>query len=743
MNWFSLGLLVTVSVLNLLVGVVVLARDYRKIENIAFFGVMSGIAAWAFGIAGFIHTHDLALALLWAKAYYVAPIVIVFASVIFAQNFLHKYKVNPLINRLLFLSAGLLTAALIFNKRFVTDYIVLQDYGKQVVLNPREYMVYSAFLLLCFVVTIGLTYRKSSSITYGLVAKQQAKIFLLGYSASCIAGVFFNLVLPGLNNYSLIVVGPTASTLFALSVAYAIARHKLFDVRLVVARTLGYASSLLMLSLLYGLLVFGVANAVFHLHFSVGAQVFLSVATSFMAIVFGQFRKRFDRMTNKIFYRDAYEPQDLFDTLNRDLVSTVDIKQLLHKSTRTIASYLKSEYCLAVLNPAESGPRRQVGVYATAMDAHELEALSRLLAEQHEATIVTDNLEPRYLDLKERLRRNNVAVVVRMVTPTHRYNNGVGFILLGPKKSGNSYTTQDTAVLSTVAKELIIAIQNALRFEEIEHFNVTLQGRVNEATKELRRANEKLKALDEAKDDFISMASHQLRTPLTAIKGYSSMLLEGVAGDKLNKTEEQFLRQTFNSSQRMVGLVADLLNLSRLKTGKFVVERVPCNMVTVIEEELNQLQEIAASRDLTLTFEKPDQFPEVNLDLVKTHQVIMNFIDNAVYYTRQGGHIVVKLEETSDDVVLTVNDDGIGVPEAQQANLFTKFFRADNAQTARPDGTGIGLFMAKKAIEAQGGHIIFKSTHNVGSTFGFRLSKSEPTSAASSKTVAQSAVPAT
>jgi signal transduction histidine kinase len=113
-------------------------------------------------------------------------------------------------------------------------------------------------------------------------------------------------------------------------------------------------------------------------------------------------------------------------------------------------------------------------------------------------------------------------------------------------------------VLDIIANELVIAIQNALRFEEIEAFTVTLQEKVNEATRQLRRTNEKLKALDETKDEFISMASHQLRTPLTAVKGYVSMVVEGDAG-KLNKQQKELLDQAFASSQRMVYLIADLL----------------------------------------------------------------------------------------------------------------------------------------------------------------------------------------
>ena len=318
------------------------------------------------------------------------------------------------------------------------------------------------------------------------------------------------------------------------------------------------------------------------------------------------------------------------------------------------------------------------------------------------------------------LATNNVGLALRLRTRKET----VGYLLLGEKRSGDIYNSQDKRLLSIAANELAVAIQNALRFQEIQNFNLTLRGRVDEATRKLRQANQKLKELDETKDDFISMASHQLRTPLTSVKGYISMIMEGDAG-KINHTQREMLGQAFFSSQRMVYLIADLLNVSRLKTGKFVIESAPVDLSVVVEEELGQLEETAASRDLKLIYDKPKHFPLLMLDEVKTRQVIMNFVDNAIYYTPQGGQIDVRLTDKESVIELRVTDDGIGVPRSEQPHLFTKFYRAGNARKARPDGTGLGLFMAKKVIVAQSGSLIFESKEGKGSTFGFMFSKTK------------------
>jgi signal transduction histidine kinase len=122
-----------------------------------------------------------------------------------------------------------------------------------------------------------------------------------------------------------------------------------------------------------------------------------------------------------------------------------------------------------------------------------------------------------------------------------------------------------------------------------------------------------------------------------------------------------------------------------------------------------------------MVFNKPKDFPMMKLDETKLRQVIMNFTDNAIYYTPAGGTITVDLKRVGESAEFTVTDTGIGVPKSEQPHLFTKFYRAGNARKARPDGTGLGLFMAKKVIVASGGSIIFKTTEGKGSTFGFRF----------------------
>lgn len=289
----------------------------------------------------------------------------------------------------------------------------------------------------------------------------------------------------------------------------------------------------------------------------------------------------------------------------------------------------------------------------------------------------------------------------------------VGLLVVGFYNPVTQITDADKELLDRLSESIGVALDNKLLFEENQH-----------VLRQLKASNAKLLALDEAKDDFISMASHQLRTPLTSVKGYISMINEGDAG-KVTAQQKKMLDQAAFSSQRMVYLIADLLNVSRLRTGKFIIEPRPVNLAKVISEEIGQLIEIAKARNLTLKYKQPAKFPEIMLDETKTRQVIMNFVDNAIYYTPAGGTITVELVDTPTSVEMHVKDNGIGVPRSEQAHLFTKFYRAPNARKARPDGTGLGLFMAKKVIVAQGGALIFDSVEGKGSDFGFTFSKTK------------------
>jgi signal transduction histidine kinase len=315
------------------------------------------------------------------------------------------------------------------------------------------------------------------------------------------------------------------------------------------------------------------------------------------------------------------------------------------------------------------------------------------------------------------LRSQNIA----MYKPLIVNRKTIGYLCVSDKANGTSYSHDDIEFIDIISNELAIALQNAQQFRKIQHFNDDLQNEVKEATSELRLTNKKLREIDASKDEFISMASHQLRTPLTSIKGYLSMILDGDLGE-IRPEQRKALEEAFDSSQRMVYLIGDFLNLSRIQTGKFELEKTPVSLPLLLGEEIDQLRQSAKARNVTLLYDEPSNFPSLEIDETKIRQVMMNFIDNAIYYAKpDGGEILILLESHRDAITFSVRDNGIGVPTQAKKRLFSKFYRADNAKKARPDGTGIGLYMAKRVVVAHGGSIVFESIEGEGSVFGFRL----------------------
>lgn len=576
-------------------------------------------------------------------------------------------------------------------------------------------VVVAYFIVALVILASGLKGAKGSY-------RSNLKILLVGFALPVAINFMTNYVF--IDNPSAQILVPVSLLILSGSAAYAIVRHDLFDIRLVVARLLAYATALSFLAAIFGLVVFGAATILFNVRVPLTAMIFISVSTAFAAITFARVKAFFDRLSDRIFYQDAYDAQAFIAELNRIVVMTVALGNLLEKVVETFMRFMKSDRAAVYLYRSGRSEERLVGNLHVGKNGRELvDVLPKLFEVSTDKIVVTDQLEDGVVGY-DVLRKYDVGVVAALISSGSAHELPIGYLILAPKKSGGPYSNRDIRVINIIADELVVAIQNAQRFEEIQNFNVTLQERVDEATRRLRKTNERLRLLDQTKDDFISMASHQLRTPLTSVKGYVSMVLDGDAGP-INATQRKLLMQSFLSAQRMVYLISDLLNVSRLKTGKFVIEPVESKLDKVIEEELEQLTETVKSRGLTLKYHKPEHFPTLMLDETKIRQVIMNFVDNAIYYTPSGGHIDVYLEDKGESVEFRVVDDGIGVPKHEQHHLFTKFYRAKNAKNARPDGTGLGIFMAKKVIIAQGGAVIFKSTENKGSTFGFTFPKAK------------------
>ena len=230
----------------------------------------------------------------------------------------------------------------------------------------------------------------------------------------------------------------------------------------------------------------------------------------------------------------------------------------------------------------------------------------------------------------------------------------------------------------------------------------------------LSRANDKLRVLDVAKSEFISIAAHQLRTPLSAIKWILSMVLKKEFKTEVETTE--FLQKAAESCQRLILLVNDLLEVDHIQSGKDRFVFRPVDIAQVIDVLVSESKEQSHAKGQLLNITCADKSIVLG-DEMKLRALLQNLIENAIKYTPDNGKIQIKTELGEKCVHITIADTGIGIPSEQKGRLFTKFFRAQNAIKSSTVGSGLGLFIAKQIIERHGGTITFESEVGKGTTF--------------------------
>lgn len=229
------------------------------------------------------------------------------------------------------------------------------------------------------------------------------------------------------------------------------------------------------------------------------------------------------------------------------------------------------------------------------------------------------------------------------------------------------------------------------------------------------------KSVERMKTEFVSIAAHQLRTPISAIKWTLRMILDGDLGP-INDEQRDFLEKTYKSNERMINLINDLLNVTRIEEGRHLYNLVLKNLEDLIESLVANYTDIAKQKNLTINYKKPDiKLPQVKIDVEKASLVVSNLVENAMKYTAPGGNIYVEVLREGANIKVLVRDTGMGILKDQEKRIFTKYFRGSNALKMETEGTGLGLFIAKNVVETHGGKIWFISEEGKGTTFFFTL----------------------
>ncbi len=267
-------------------------------------------------------------------------------------------------------------------------------------------------------------------------------------------------------------------------------------------------------------------------------------------------------------------------------------------------------------------------------------------------------------------------------------------------------TTEYTQV---IAAYLLISIMSFIYSKVNQTYQKELEGNI-----------EKLKAIDKLKNEFISLASHQLRTPLTAMKWFLEMMVNGEMGE-VSLPQKGGLENIYKSNERMIALVNALLNVSRLDTGRVAVNPRPTRLRELVDSVTSDFQVMIKNKNFQIILNEAPNLPQISIDPQLIRIVYSNLLSNAIRYTPAGGQITISLYPKENFIISEIKDTGYGIPQTEQGRVFEKFFRASNIVRIDTEGTGLGLYLTRAIIESSGGKIWFESIEGRGTTFYFSL----------------------
>lgn len=549
--------------------------------------------------------------------------------------------------------------------------------------------------------SLGAVYSLLKRLRSSSGTDKQQLLFVLYGILLMLGLIIFTILIPVVvfkNNF-FVPFAPVYSLTFLGMTSYAIIKHRLMEIRLVVARAVSFTLLTVLFAFIYAL-AFSVPILIFSSKITRGQAVMIStVLAVIMAFSFQPLRRVLEEASDKLFYKGGYDSSKLLSRLGSIMSVNIELRPLTAQIIGALIEQMRvSKGAFIILG---EGPHSVYDVIEIGFNPRlniSYDQLSAFLS--FSQTVVFDDLEEGAL--KDLMRKMNIAVVKDLKVK----GEAIGLLLMGEKASGEIYSEQDLKILEILAPEAAIAIQNAQSYDKIKKFNVILSQEVKRATLDLQEANNRLKVIDKLKDDFVSIASHELRTPMTAIRSYAWMALHR-SDVTLSKNLEKYITRILISTERLINLVNDMLNVSRIESGRVEINPEPIDLLILIKDIIDEVY-FSKSEEKRVEFVVLEKsVPKVFADPEKLRQVFLNLVGNSLKFTPAGGKITFDFFSDGHTVETSVTDTGVGIPKEDIGKLFHKFSRLDNSYTAAATsgGTGLGLYISRNLVELMHGKI--------------------------------------
>lgn len=709
-------LLFTVTACAVVLAVVVWRRRQKHIVNIAFslFTLSSGL--WTFSIALFRLSHTTETAL------YSQRMIYVMASIV-ACTFLYFAKEYPFVRKpfykefryIVFVPFGI-TLILLFTKWFVVN-VTVSGVGHNTAQLGPAFLIWALWVLSYMIwglIELFIKYRQANSLH-----KMQMRYIFVAVILPLACAIPFTMILPWYGNFNFVWIAAISILPMLLLITYAIGRYRLIDIRLFLNYTLTYTISALIL-IGAGVLLFLILNYYFlHLEINDAGVVTVLVIFSLALAAFNPILTVIQNFLNRYLFRTLYSHQAALRKLSRDMITIIDFNELVNSIVHTVMESIGlNKAAIILLDEKLSKRLHAITIVGFTNSIANIFMRDNALVDwctEHGRPLAFEDIEHR---LQKALSDHERSWLVRLqqtmfnnkvgaCLPLYYQNDLYGVILLGRKLNGDIYTSDDLTLLETVANQTTIAIEHARMYKDIQKI-------VDQQTAEITQKNTDLEELLEIKSDFLTIASHQLRTPMTAIRGFLSFLVEE---DLPAEEKIHFAKQAYASANRMELVINDILTATELEGHELQVKAEETNLANLIQDAIAQAKPLLGDKKVEIEFKEKVKFDHLVTDGRKLRECINNLLENAIEYTEEG-KVVIILDRFRKFARITVKDPGVGFTKIEAHEFGEKFYRAERVRKVVADGSGLGLFITHTYMSMLQGKLVFTSKgKNKGAAF--------------------------
>ncbi len=642
-------LLIVIAILNLLLGSMIFVKGSGKRANIIYSINILSLLGWIAGM--FLYrSASQETGVFWCTVLYVAATLIPSIFLYFTYNFPVQEDKNVWKKGvLIFILNAAIIAATVIPGLIIKEVNIRPGLEKEIIFT-QYYWFYFIYIFLLFNYSFYRLYRKL--LTSRGVERQQILYVLIGVFLSAISAFVTNLVLPWAGYFVVNWLGQVSTIFMVIFTSYAILMYRLMDIRIVARKTFIYLGTGTFVYAAFYLIIW-VYNKSFGGTFTNAALAFGLIAAPIFVLLFYRVDKGLKNFANKYLFVSLYNYQETINKLNDELTNHIELSKIIDLIVDTIKSTMQLDRAGVLLvntsvTPTHYRIAKVIGfnenngislVQDNFLTQHLLQTQKPLVSDEL-VILARDSRNPEqnksFLQLYENMKHIEASLCLPLIS-----NNAlIGIIVLGSKVSGDAYTKEDLEILSVLAKQAGIAIENAKLYKEVQDFNVTLKQKVDEQTKDIQEKALRLEKTLKVKSEFIYLMSHQLRTPISVITGMTSMLKDGDMDNLPAEKKQEFYEGIFVKSKKLADILNDFIKAESMdgEDFKFAPEDIKqSKFEDIVKTVCNDLKSQADEKKITLEYEPPTSpTSPIMTDPHYLEQAVTNLVDNAIKYTQKG-----------------------------------------------------------------------------------------------------------